>query len=151
MLDQARQARQVDPSVNGGHEGYALPAQHRQMQPVGVAVDDVELVRALRDLLEQRGLRDDRVRARPAQSQALRPHRDKPRARCRVAAGEQRDVMAELDEPVDEPGDDALGSAVESRRHAFGQWRNLRNPHWRPRFGDADRMQWSDGFQHWFK
>ena len=46
-----------------------------------------------------------------------------------VAACEERDLMAELDQLVNEPGDDPLGAAIKLRRNAFGQGSKLRDPH----------------------
>ena len=46
-----------------------------------------------------------------------------------VAGREQRHVMAEIDQRLGDLGHDALGAAVEFRRHGFGQRGDLRNPH----------------------
>jgi hypothetical protein len=46
-----------------------------------------------------------------------------------VAAGEQGDFVAEGDEFLRQPMNDALGTAIQLRRNCFGQWRNLSNMH----------------------
>jgi hypothetical protein len=61
--------------VGGGDEGHAEPAQERQMKPVDMDVDHVELAGAPRDGVEQRRLRRHRVRPWPAEPQRPRPDR----------------------------------------------------------------------------
>jgi hypothetical protein len=63
------------------------------------------------------------------EADGLIPHRRKPRASPRFGTREKRYVMAHLDQGIAEPGDDALGSAIESWRNGFVQWSNLCNFH----------------------
>jgi hypothetical protein len=59
----------------------------------------------------------------------MRARRDQPAPCGRVAAGKQRHVMSECDQLVDQPGDDALGTAVEFGRDTFGERGDLCDAH----------------------
>ena len=48
---------------------------------------------------------------------------------ARIAAGEQRDIVAESHQLLGEPGNDALGAAVQFRWDGLGQRCNLRDTH----------------------
>jgi hypothetical protein len=50
-------------------------------------------------------------------------------ARRRVTAREQRHLVPEFDQLVDQPGDDPLSAAIELRRDAFGQRCDLGDAH----------------------
>ena len=89
-------------------------------------VDDVELVCPLRDLLDEQQMQRERIRAL---GQAQRPGhaRHERGVGLRVAARKQRDVVTLTHELVGQRRDDALGSAVELRRHALRQRCDLRD------------------------
>jgi hypothetical protein len=46
-----------------------------------------------------------------------------------IAARKKRDLMAERDQLVNQPGDHPLGAAIEFRRDAFGQGSELSDTH----------------------
>ena len=75
-------------------EGSFEPAEQRQMNPVYMTMDHVELVRSLGHAFEERRERHHRIDDGPAQPQRLRTNSDQFRARLRAAAGEQRDFVA---------------------------------------------------------
>ena len=93
--------------------GTAAGAREREVQVVDVEVDDVELGARWRDLLEQQDVVRQRVDAARVEPQRPRRARHQPRRGHRVAAGEQRDVVALRHELLGQVGDDALGAAVE--------------------------------------
>jgi hypothetical protein len=63
------------------------------------------------------------------QSQRFRTTGDQPRRRLGIAACEQGDIVALGDELLGEVGDDSFGTAVQPRRHAFHERRDLCDPH----------------------
>jgi hypothetical protein len=114
-------ARQVEPAMHGGHEGHAEPTEQRKGQPVDVRVDHVEVFRAPGDRLQQHGAGGVWIDALPSETQGAGPHGMKLAFRSGVAAREQRDVVAKLDQLIHQPRHDPLRAAVELRRDAFGQ------------------------------
>ena len=121
--------RQVQPSVHGREERHTKPAEQREMPPVDVRVDDVEILGPLRNRLQQDGTDGTRIGALSSKAKRARPDRVKLAARPRIAAREQRNVVSEFDQFVDQPGDHPLRPAVELRRHAFGQRSDLGDAH----------------------
>jgi hypothetical protein len=115
--------------MEGREEGYTLPGQQGEMQPVYVAMDQVEVVDAFGHLSEQDRLGDRRVRPGATQAQAAGPCWHELRAGGRVAARKQRDLVSEFDQLVDQPGDDAFCPSVKMRRYAFSKGCNLRDAH----------------------
>ena len=78
------------------------------------------------DLFEQQQVRRQLVRGSSAsRPQRLGHGRDEVGLRHRVAAGEQRDLVALADQLLGQPGDDALGAAVELGGNAFVEGRDL--------------------------
>ena len=123
------QPRQVEPSVHGREKRHAQAAEQRKGQPIDVCVDHVEILRSLRDRFQQQSAGGVRVRPLSAQTERAGPHRVKLSVRPGIAAREERDVVAELDQLVDQPGDHPLGAAVELRGDAFGQGSKLGDTH----------------------
>ena len=80
-------------------------------------------------LLQHGDVVGDRIAAGAVEAQRARRAGTQPRARLRIAAGEQRHVVAELDQLFGEIGDDALGAAIEPRRDALDQRRDLGDLH----------------------
>ena len=123
---------QIEPTMQGRHERHAAPLQDGVADIVDVAVNDVELVGALRQLLEHHHVDGQRIAQRLVEAQRARPD---DLALCRgraVRRGEKRNVMAERHEFFGQVRDDALGTAVELRGHGFRQWRDLCDFHWSP-------------------
>ena len=82
-------------------------------------VDDVELLGAQPHFVQHREMRGDRrFQRRRIEPQRLVPDWHKPSVGLSVGAGEQRHVVAERHQSVDQIGDDALGAAIKLRGHA---------------------------------
>jgi hypothetical protein len=94
------EARQVEPAMHGGQEGHVEPTKQRKRKPIDVRVDHVEFFRSLGDRLEQHGAGGIWISALLSETQCVGPHGMKLAVRSRVAAREQRDVVAELDELI---------------------------------------------------
>lgn len=122
-------ARQVEASVQGGEERDPAPAERRQVQPVDVCMNNVELAGATRDRFDQQRTGRVRVDARAPETQGARPHRMQLSARPGIAAREQGHLMAELDQLVDQPSHNPFRTAVKFRGNAFGQRSDLDDPH----------------------
>jgi hypothetical protein len=113
-----------------GHGAGRHVLEHREMQHVGVEVDDVELVAPLVQIGQHRQVRGDiRLQRRRVEPDRLIARRRQMRPGARFGAGEQRHVVAQVDQSFAEVGDHALGAAVEPRRHGFVQRRNLGDLH----------------------
>ena len=106
---------QVEPAVQGRDKRRRLSRQQRERVIVKVKVDDIKFaVRGGRPVRSYRyAARWDRALCRQAASA-----RGQIEARFAevigIAAGEQRNIMAERDEFLGQPGDDALGAAIEA-------------------------------------
>ena len=59
-------------------------------------------------------------------------------ARLGIGAGKQRHLMTKPDQSVDQIGDDPLGAAIEFRRHAFIERRDMCDLHLDPALVDGD-------------
>ena len=93
-------------------------------------VQDVESSARVAHLVEhQHVIRDGIVDARVEPQRAGHATGTQLRAGDRIAAGEQGHVVALAHQLFGQVGDDTFGSAIESRRHAFHQRRNLRDFH----------------------
>jgi hypothetical protein len=84
--------------------------------------------RALGDGLDQQRACGVRIRTPPAQAQGARPDRVELSLRLRIPAREQGDVVSELDQFVDKPGDHALRATIKLRRNALRQRSKLGDP-----------------------
>ena len=100
------------------------------MQHVDMEVQHVELVGAPAHFLQHRQVRGEigleHCRIEPDR---LVAHRHQFGAGARIGAGEQRHLMAQINQRVGKVSDDALGAAVEFRRGGFVQRRNLGDAH----------------------
>ena len=98
------------------------------MDQVDVEVDDVELVAPLVHLVQHRQVRREVGLERAGiEPDGLVPHRHQRGAGPRLGAGEQRHLVAELDQGVGEVGDDPFRAAVEAGRDRFVERRDLGN------------------------
>ena len=104
----------VERPVHGVTERRVDEPAEREPEHPRVVVDDVELVG-----LEERVHGVLHLPVRVPDPLARRGVEDglEPRARLRVARGEERDLVARVDEPVGQERDHAFGSAVRLRRH----------------------------------
>ena len=120
--------RQVEAAVHRMDHGRADKPGERIREIVDVAVDHIELGRAIEHLRQLEQMRRQRShRPRIEAQRALTGLTRSPRA-FRVAAGEQRDLMTPPHKLVGQPRHDPLGAAVQQRRHSLVEWRHLRNP-----------------------
>ena len=125
---------QVEPAVERRHRGSGDSAQQRELHEVDVEVQDVEVLRALADLLQHQQVVRQRIAHRRVEAERGGGAFDQPGARLGIAAGEEGDVVALRHQLLGQVGDDALGAAVEPGRDALGQGRDLGDLHgWAPR------------------
>ncbi|MNL17894.1 hypothetical protein D3C87_1390150 [compost metagenome] len=124
------QVLQVQPPVQGGHRLVRQVAEEGEMDDVGVEMDDVELVGAVQNLGQQGHVRGQigfqRFRVQP---DGLIAHRDQPRPRLGLGAGEQGHFVAQIDQGVCQMGHDPFGAAVKPWRHRLIEGRDLSNLH----------------------
>src|SRR5260221_13534952 len=92
-------------------------------------MEDVEDLGGLRHALQHQMIERQPVDDAAIEPQALPTHRRQPGARYRIAAGEERDVVAERDEFLGETRHDPLRPAVEFWRHGLVEGGNLGNSH----------------------
>ena len=113
------------------HSRHALMGhvrEHDVLEQVDVEVEDVELRGPSADLAQHDEMARGMV-ADAGEAQPLRDAGDELGRRPRIAAGEQRHLVAEADEFFREPGDDPLGAAIEPRRYGFAQGSDLGDAH----------------------
>ena len=113
-----------------GHGPARQLLEEREMDEVDVEVEDVELVRPPMQLVQHGEMGGEIglqwVRVEP---DGLVADGHQPGLGPGVGAGEQHDVMPELDQGVGKMGHDPLGTAVEAGRHRFVEGRHLCDPH----------------------
>ena len=121
---------QVQPAVQRRDCAPGMLGKDREMQHVHMEMDDVEFRRPFVQLVQHAQVRRE-VRLELARIEPDRPVSadDQIRARLGFRAGEQGDLVAELDKGIGKIGHDALGPAIETRRHRFVEGSDLRNPH----------------------
>ena len=99
------------------------------MKLVDMEVQDVEVVGALAHAIEHQHVIGDRIADAGVEPERLGHAGHEIGRGDRIAAGKQRDVMAERHQFLGEIGDDPLGAAIKPWRNAFHQRRDLRNFH----------------------
>src|SRR4051812_9128419 len=110
-------------------EWHAEASQQRQMQPIHVGVDHIEIGGPQGYGFEESRLSDERIRARTAKPKRPRPSRNKLGAGLGIATCEQRHLMTKLHQLFDEPRDDTFRTAIEFGWDTFGEWGKLCDPH----------------------
>ena len=120
---------QIEPAVQRGHERRRLAREQRERIIVEMKMQDVEIARALIDALQHHHVQRVGIAHRAVEPQRPRPHRFELRRGLRIAAGEQRDLVAERDQFLGEPRHDPFGSTIKLRRHRLRQRGDLRNMH----------------------
>lgn len=123
---------QVEAAMHRSDERGGLPREHREGQIVEMEVQDIETAREPAHALEHGDVQRHRIAHRVVETQRTRPCRFELCRGARVAAGEQRHVMAEGHKLFREPGNDALGASVQFRWDGLGQRCNLRDSHETP-------------------
>jgi hypothetical protein len=96
---------------------------------VEVEMQEIELGRTLIDPLQHHHVQRVGIAHGTIEPQSARPTGIEPRARHRVAAGKQRDFVAERNQLLGQPRHHALSPAIQLRRHRFRQRGDLRNMH----------------------
>ena len=119
---------QILPPVQGGDALVREMPEGREMEKVEVKVDDVEFVLPAHHLVEH-GQQAREMVVDPAQAQAGLRTGDEIGGSDQIAAGEQGDVVAEIDQAFGQPPDDPLGSAIKLRRHQLGQGSDVGDTH----------------------
>ena len=119
----------VESAVQRREKRRGKPAEHRQVQAIDVEMHHVERAGILRQALQHHDLVGERRAARLVEAQRLRAAGAQLGARLRIAARVERHIVAQRHQLLGQIGDDALGPAIEFRRHAFGQGRNLGDLH----------------------
>ena len=69
-----RQAGDIQAAVDGREERHARPGEQWQVQPIDMAMDDIELGGTPRHGFEQHRLHGDRIGARPAETKGVGPY-----------------------------------------------------------------------------
>src|SRR5947209_18743503 len=120
---------QIEPAVQRGDEWGRLAREQREWIVIEMKVQKIELVGAPPHVLQHVQVQRERVADRAVEAQRARREWLKLGRRARIAAGEQRDLVPERDEFLDEPVNDPFGSAVKPGRNGLRQRGNLRNVH----------------------
>src|SRR6059058_365161 len=89
-----RQIGQVEPAVQGGHLRKRSATREREVKIVDMEMNDVELVKALKDLLQQDDMMGKGV-YRLTQSQRPRGDWNQVRGCLGIAAGEKRNLFSQ--------------------------------------------------------
>src|SRR5882724_5242684 len=96
-----------------------------KVEVVGVKVDDVESLDAARQSMEPNEMIGQRILAFAIEAQGALTGRPQNRLGARVAAGEQCDIVPPSNQFFRQIGHHSLGAAIELRRAALIERRNL--------------------------
>jgi hypothetical protein len=99
------------------------------MQIVAVEVDKVEAGDILEDQLHEPDMVGERFLAVRVSPQGSRAGRDELRPGLGIAAGEERDLVAQANKFLYQVGNNALRAAIQFRGNAFGEGGDLCNSH----------------------
>ena len=121
--------RIIEPAMQRGEAGRVGLREMRKLEPSGVEMDDVVIVRLGTHAGHDVAIDELDVGMPRQLAQRAGVGDAEPRRGARPAGRIERHVVALLDQRFGEERDDALGAAVFSRRDAFAQGRNLRDPH----------------------
>ena len=124
-----KQIGQILAAVQRGDGAARDRPEQREMKLVDVEVQDVEFVGALAHAIEHQHVIGDRIADAGVEPQRLRHAGHQIGRRDRIAAREQRDLVAERHQLLSQIGDDPLGAAVKPWGNAFDQRRDLRDFH----------------------
>src|SRR6267143_5554643 len=124
LVVERRQIGQVEPAVQGGHVRKGSATRQREMKVVDMEMNDVELIEALKDLLQQEDMMGKGVDCL-AQSQRARRDWNQVCGCLGIAAGKKCDLFSLPHELFRQIRDNALRSAVTVWRDAFIERRYL--------------------------
>ncbi len=130
LFDGAAHVGDVDANVHRGQAAnFGMAAQKGQMYVVEVKVPDIELVSAPHDVFHRLQMAAQRFSSAFREGYGLAAERLEFGAYGRVAAGEHRHVVAQVDQLVGQAADHSLDSAVANGRHGHMNRHNLSNLH----------------------
>src|SRR5947209_19498051 len=92
-------------------------------------MNDIEAPRLLGQAFQQYSLCSSRVCTWPGKPESARPDGNEGCCRPRITACEKSDLVARGNQFLRQPRNDALCTAIEFGWNAFGEGRDLRNPH----------------------
>ena len=125
-----REILEVETAVQRRHRTLRAMLEKRKLQRFDVEMQDVEFVRPFPDVVEHREMRGhvrfERIRVEP---DGLVPHGNQARLGRRICAGEERDVVPELNQSIGKICNDPLSAPVQPGRSRLVQRRDLRNSH----------------------
>ena len=124
-----QQIGQVLAAVQGGDGAVRDRPEQRELKLVDMEVQDVEVIGALAHAIEHQHVIGDRIDDAGVEPQRLGHAGHEIGRRDRIAAGKQRDVVAQRNELFGQIGDDPFGAAIKPWRHALDQRRDLRDFH----------------------
>src|SRR5262245_57682984 len=101
--DNRGQIRSIKPIVERGEVRHLEEAQQRQVQPVGMAMHNVEVEHALRYHVKQGGVGWERIWARLAEPYRARNDGNETGCGLRISARKKRDVVAKDHQLLSEP------------------------------------------------
>ncbi len=126
----ARQVLQVQAAVQGGQGLFRHVLEHRELDHVGVEMDDVEAMRLAANLVQHGHVGGQvRLQRRGVQADGLVAHDDQLGLGASVARGEQGDLVPKIDQGVGQMRHDAFCTAIEAWRNGFVQGRHLGDLH----------------------
>ena len=124
-----KQIGQILAAVQRGDGAARDRPEQRKLELVDMEVQYVEFVGALADAIEHQHVIGNGIANAGVEPQRLGHAGNEIGRRDRIAAREQRDVMAERHQLLSQVRDDALGAAIEPWGNAFDQRRDLRDFH----------------------
>src|SRR3981189_3734618 len=113
--------------MTGCQKGHAKSAQKRQVQPIDMRVNDIKFGRVPGNPFQPRCRGNHRVRPWAAEAKSPRPDCMELGGGLRIPAGEQRHLMPQAYQFIDQPRHHTLGAPVKLGRNTFGQRRYLGN------------------------
>jgi hypothetical protein len=128
-LVEVPEVRQVLAAMQRRQRAAGLIAENGEMELVDVEVQDVELIGHAAHLVEHHHVMGDGIAHGRVEAQRLGRTGHEPRRGDRIAAGEQRDIVALCDQRVSQVGHDPFGAAIELRRNPFHQRCDLGDLH----------------------
>ena len=101
----------IKPAVQRGHMRGGLSPRQREVPVIDVEVDEVEVLRLLKNLLQEEKVMGELVRTPVIEAQPLRARGHETSAGDGIAAGEERHLMALADQSLSQVRDDTLDTS----------------------------------------
>ena len=125
---QGHQVGKIEPAMQGCHMWNRVSTSQREMNVIGMKVNNVKTRRPLEHLFEHNVVMSKRVKY-IVETQGSSAPRYQLRRSDRVAAGEESDLVSLPHQLLSQIGNYPLGAAIGSRRHTLVQRGHLRNCH----------------------